>query len=256
MSRIVVLGASGAMGRRVAARLSTLGHDVVAASRVSGIDAHTGMGLESACRTADVVVDCLNITTTRRRRAQDFFGTTARHVCAAAAATGVGHLVVLSIVNVTDDTVRRSLGYYAGKATHEQVYAACGLPTTIVATTAWFELAEAFVHQARLGPLAFVPTMTLQPVHPDAVAHLLVEVALGPAPTGVARVELAGPETIRADDMARRLTAARESGIRVVGVPCPLRGNAARTAMLPGPGARIDERRYAAWLPETPQPPA
>jgi uncharacterized protein YbjT (DUF2867 family) len=43
--RITVMGATGLIGSRVAECLRNTGHDVVAASRSSGVDAVTGAGL-------------------------------------------------------------------------------------------------------------------------------------------------------------------------------------------------------------------
>jgi len=46
MSRVVVLGGSAEMGRRVVDRLSASGQDVLAASRATGVDALSGSGLD------------------------------------------------------------------------------------------------------------------------------------------------------------------------------------------------------------------
>jgi hypothetical protein len=144
----------------------------------------TGAGLEAALAGADTVVDCLNVVTMSRRTAVSFFAGAATRVSDAAATAGVGHIVCLSIVNVTDPTVRRLTGYYAGKAAQEQAYAAGPVPLTLARTTAWFSLAETFLSQIRLGPLALVPGLALQPVHPLAAATFVADaVESGPAPT-------------------------------------------------------------------------
>ena len=57
----------------------------------------------------------------------------------------------------------------------------------------------------------------------------------------------AGPERLRADEMARRLASARRQAVHVLRVPFPSRAFR-EGAMLPAPTARIDERTYAAWL--------
>jgi uncharacterized protein YbjT (DUF2867 family) len=244
MSRVVVLGGTGAMGARVADGLEAAGHEVVRAARATGVDVSTGAGLDAALEGADVVVDCLNRPTLSKGAAVGFFEAAARRVVAAAERAGVSHLVVLSIVNVTDAAVRRSMGYYAGKAAQEDAYAASSLPVTVVRTTAWFTLAETFLSQIRVGPLALVPRMRLRPVHPDAAASLLVQaVTRGP---GTALVELAGPEEVDAASMARAVAAARHQGVRVLGFPVPVRG--LREGLLPGPGATVDDRRFEDWL--------
>ncbi|WP_392543394.1 SDR family oxidoreductase [Oryzobacter telluris] len=244
MSRVVVLGGTGAMGALVAGRLEAAGHEVVRAARSTGVDVSTGAGLDAVVAGADVVVDCLNRTTLSKAVAVGFFEGAARRVVAAAEKAGVGHLVVLSIVNVTDPAVRRSTGYYAGKAAQEDAYRAGSVPLTVVRTTAWFTLAETFLGQIRVGRVALVPRMRLRPVHPDAAAALLVD-AVGRGP-GTPLLELAGPEELDASSMARAVAGARHQGVRVVGIPVPLRG--LRSGLLPGPGATVDDRTFGAWL--------
>lgn len=252
-SRAVVLGGTGAMGRRVVDLLRDGGTEVTAASRSTGVDARTGEGLDRAFEGADVVVDCTNVVTVRRRAAEGFFRDVASSTAAAAREQGVRHLVVLSILNTTRPEVRGALGYYGGKAVHEETYLDSGLPVTVVATTAWFDLAEQFLTQGRLGPVAAIPGMTLQPVHPQATAELLAEVAAGEAPEGTAYRRLAGPELIPAPDMARRLVRSRLTGPRVVGVPFPLSRTFRRGALLPRPDqeVQVDTRRFDDWVTGT-----
>lgn len=248
--KVVVLGASGEMGRAVSDVLDGDEHEVVAASRRTGVDAVTGTGVDAAFAGADVVLDCLNILTARKRTAVEFFTTTASNVVAAASRAAVPHVVLLSIVNVTDEIPRRALGYYAGKAAQEESYLGSGLPVTVVATTAWFSLAEQFLHQVALGPLSLVPTMDLQPVHPDAARDELVAAVLSGPDT--ARVELAGPERIRADTMARQLAAATGSRQRVVGIPFPNKAFR-HGSLLPKGRVRQDPRTFAEWLTTRPR---
>ena len=59
-SRVVVLGGTGEMGTALTEVLRGRGHDVVAASRATGVDVTTGAGLDDALAGADTVVDCLN----------------------------------------------------------------------------------------------------------------------------------------------------------------------------------------------------
>lgn len=101
----------------------------------------------------------------------------------------------------------------------EETYVASPVPVRVVASTAWFSLARQFLTQGRLGPFALVPAMTLQPVHPDAVAVALADaVEAGP---GREKRQLVGPERLRADAMARDLATATGRRVPVVGVPYP-----------------------------------
>lgn len=248
MSRVVVLGGSGAMGAQVSRLLRERGHDVLAASRATGVDVRTGAGLEAALSGADTVVDCLNVVTMSRRTAVSFFAGAATRVADAAAAAGVGHIVCLSIGNVTDPAVRRLTGYYAGKAAQEEAYAAGPVPLTLARTTAWFSLAETFLSQIRLGSLALVPGLALQPVHPLAAATFVADaVESGPATTlGPAVRQLAGPQVMDAAAMARAVASARHPGVRVARLPIPVRG--LREALLPSADVACDRRTFEEWL--------
>ncbi|MGO7983471.1 NAD-dependent epimerase/dehydratase family protein, partial [Rhizobium johnstonii] len=46
--RIAVIGGTGLIGTRIVSRLENEGHDVVAASRETGVNSYTGEGLEQA----------------------------------------------------------------------------------------------------------------------------------------------------------------------------------------------------------------
>ena len=184
MGRVVVLGGTGAMGAAVSGLLRDRGHGVVSASRATGVDVSTGDGLDEALAGADTVVDCLNVVTMSKKKAVDFFTSAATNVATAAATAGVGHIVCLSIVNVTDPGVRRATGYYAGNAAQEAAYTAGPVPLTLARTTAWFSLAEAFLSQIRIGAVALVPGMWLQPVHPAAAAAFVVDAVESGPPCG------------------------------------------------------------------------
>lgn len=244
---IVVLGATGTMGRRVADRLAERGHDVVRASRSSGVDVADRRSLDRAFAGADVVVDAINVLTLSRRRAVDVLGSGARHVSSAAREAGVGHIVCVSIVGAADPAVSGALGYYAGKAAQEAAYRDARVPVTLALTTQWFDLARTFLHQVRIGRVAIVPAMRCQPVHTDAAADFVTAIACGPAPERVAVAELAGPEQWDSAGMALRLARVIEPKTRVVRIPMPAKS--LRTGvLLPGPGATIDGRRFEEWL--------
>jgi uncharacterized protein YbjT (DUF2867 family) len=262
MSRVVVLGGTGAMGAAVAALLRDRGHDVVAASRATGVDASTGAGLDDALAGADTVVDCLNVVTMSKKAATSFFAAAATHVASAAASAGVGHIVCLSIVNVTDPGVRRATGYYAGKAAQEEAYAAGSVPVTFARTTAWFSLAETFLSQIRVGPVAVIPGMRLQPVHPAAAAAFVADAVesgppsgsppspmAAPAPAaspGLAVRQLAGPDVLDAAAMARAVARTRHPGVRVVRLALPMAG--LRGGLLPRGELTVDPRTFDDWL--------
>src|ERR1043165_7389736 len=96
--RLVVIGGSGLIGTKLVSALHDRGHQVVAASRKSGVNAVTGEGLGEALRGADVVVDVSNPSSFEEGAAQKFFETGGRNLIAAEQASGVRHHVALSVV--------------------------------------------------------------------------------------------------------------------------------------------------------------
>ena len=246
----MVLGGSGRMGAALTEVLRGRGHDVLAASRRTGVDATTGAGLDTALRGADTVVDCLNIATLSRRAAVSFFGGSAARVAEAADRAGAGAVVCLSIVNVDEAAVRRAAGYYAGKAAQERAYILGRVPLTLVRTTAWFSLAETFLHQVRVRPVALVPGMRLRPVHPAAVADVLADAVESPPSTSAAPQvrRLAGPAETDSVTMARAVARTRFPGVKVLRVPVPAAG--LRVGLLPHADVPTDDRRFEDWLRE------
>ena len=58
--KVVIIGGSGFIGRKLADKLRSGGHQVVAASPSTGVNSLTGEGLQEALTGADVVVDVTN----------------------------------------------------------------------------------------------------------------------------------------------------------------------------------------------------
>src|ERR1700741_4712206 len=96
--KIVVIGGSGLIGSRVVANLRAGGHEAVAASPRTGVNASTGEGLAKALERAAVVVDVSNSPSFEDAAVMEFFKTSTRNLLSGEAAAGVGHHVALSIV--------------------------------------------------------------------------------------------------------------------------------------------------------------
>src|SRR3954451_3752494 len=84
--KIVVIGGSGLIGKKVVANLRQRGHTVVAASPSSGVNTITGEGLAEALSGAQVVVDVANAPSWEDKAVLEFFETSGRHLLAAEAA--------------------------------------------------------------------------------------------------------------------------------------------------------------------------
>jgi uncharacterized protein YbjT (DUF2867 family) len=243
--RLVVVGGSGTVGRYVVEAGRDRGHQVVVASRATGVDVVSGAGLDAAVAGADAVIDAGNIEALRRDRATAYFTGAVGRIHDAGWRAGVGRLVVLSIVGV--DRVP-GFGYYEAKVAHEEAALAGPLPTAVLRATQFHELAGQLVRRTRRGPVAVVPRMRTQPVAARTVGRALVDLAEGDA-TGLAG-ELGGPEVADTVDLARRLVARLGWPVRVLPVPSAGAGSRAMRsgALLPGEGARLEGPTFDEWL--------
>ena len=96
--KIVVIGGSGLIGKKVVTNLRQQGHEVVAASPSSGVNTVTGEGLAQAIAGAQVVVDVANAPSWEDNAVLAFFETSGRNLLGAESAACVGHHVALSVV--------------------------------------------------------------------------------------------------------------------------------------------------------------
>src|SRR5215510_10272574 len=95
--KIVVIGGSGLIGKKLIPLLRERGHEAIAASPSSGVNALTGEGLADVLRGAQVVVDVSNSPSFEDRAVLEFFEKAGRNLLPAEAAAGVGHHVALSV---------------------------------------------------------------------------------------------------------------------------------------------------------------
>ena len=96
--KIVVIGGTGLIGSKVVSILRQRGHEVVAASPSSGVNALTGEGLAEALAGAQVVVDVANSPSFEDKPAMDFFEESGRNLVSAEKTAGLKHHVALSEV--------------------------------------------------------------------------------------------------------------------------------------------------------------
>jgi uncharacterized protein YbjT (DUF2867 family) len=97
--KIVVIGGSGLIGKKLVSKLRERGHEAIAASPSSGVNAVTGEGLAEALVDAQVVVDVTNSPSFEDTAVMEFFEKSTRNLLAAEADAGMRHHVMVSIVD-------------------------------------------------------------------------------------------------------------------------------------------------------------
>src|SRR5437868_13866662 len=197
--KIVVIGGSGLIGKKVVKNLRQQGHEVVAASPSSGVNTVTGEGLAQALAGAQVVVDVANAPSWEDKAVLAFFETSGRNLLAAEAVAGVGHHVALSVVG-TDRLL--ASGYFRAKMAQENLIKASPIPYTIVRATQFFEFVSGIAKSASEGQTVRLPPVLMQPIVSDDVAAVVAEVAVEKPLNGM--IELAGPGPNPQDQLARQ----------------------------------------------------
>jgi uncharacterized protein YbjT (DUF2867 family) len=212
--KIVVIGGSGLIGSKLATNLRQRGHEVVAASRSTGVNALTGEGLAGALVGADAVVDVSNSPSWEDRAVMEFFDTSTRNLSAAEKAARVRHHVALSVVGAER---MPDSGYMRAKVNQEKLIGAGGVPYTIVRATQFFEFLGGIADSGAEGDAVRLPTAPMQPIAADDVAAALVDFAVS-APLN-ATVELAGPEETSIAQFVGRFMAASGDKRKLIADP-------------------------------------
>lgn len=243
--KIAVVGGTGLIGTRVVTALERAGHDVVVASRATGVNSYTGDGLAEALEGVETVVDVSNSGYLDEAGARDFFYGSTLNLLTFGAAAGVKHHVALSVVG-TDRLAASEGGYFAAKLVQEKLIVASGLPFSIVHATQFFEFVTSIADAATSAGVVTVSQALIQPMAADDVAAAVASVAAG-EPVG-AVVEFAGPEQFRLDELVRK-------GIRldpreVVADPLARYFGALldERELLPGDGATLAATRFDDWF--------
>ena len=243
--KIVVIGGSGLIGTKLVNKLREYGHEAVAASPATGVDTLTGVGLAEALEGAQVVVDVANSPSFEDAAVLEFFETSARNLLPAEAAAGVGHHVALSVVGA--DRLPDS-GYMRAKVAQEAAVKAATVPYTILRATQFFEFIGRIADGSTVGDTVRLSPALMQPVAADDVAAALADVAVGTPVNGT--IELAGPEPLRLDELARRVLSAKQDA-RQVTTDAHARYFGAELddqSLTPGDNPRIGSIRFEHWL--------
>src|SRR6266700_669748 len=185
--KIVIIGGSGLIAKKLVKNLRQRGHEVVAASPSSGVNTLTGEGLAEALAGASVVVDVANSPSFEDKAVLEFFETSGRNLLAAEAAACVGHHIPLSVVG-TDRLL--ASGYFRAKMAQENLIKTSAIPYTIVRATQFFEFVGAIAQSATDGQTVRLLPALMQPIVSDDVAAAMAEIAVEKPVNGT--VELAG----------------------------------------------------------------
>jgi uncharacterized protein YbjT (DUF2867 family) len=210
--KIVVIGGSGLIGKKLVQLLHDKGHDVLAASPSSGVNTITGEGLDKALAGAQVVVDVANSPSFEDKAVLEFFETSGKNLAAAEKSAGVKHHVALSVVGA--DRLPDS-GYMRAKVAQEKLIRASGIPFTIVRATQFFEFIGGIAESGLQDGKFRLPTAKFQPIAAGDVSAALADIAVAAPANGM--LELAGPEPIPMCELVRRYLALKHDTRPVVG---------------------------------------
>ncbi len=243
--KIVVIGGSGLIGKKLVNNLRQHGHQVVAASPSSGVNTLTGEGLAEALTGAEVVVDVTNAPSWEDKAVMEFFETSGRNLLAAETAAKVRHHLALSVVG-TERLL--ASGYFRAKLAQENLIKASRIPFTIVRATQFFEFVGGIAELASDGHTVQLPPAMMQPIAADDVAAALADIAVEKPLNGT--IELAGPEPIRMDELVRRFLSASHDGRQVTtddqALYYGIKVN--DQSLTPAEHPRIGPTRFSDWL--------
>ncbi|HWU97276.1 MAG TPA: SDR family oxidoreductase [Oxalicibacterium sp.] len=243
--KIVVIGGTGLIGSKTVALLRQQGHDVVAASPSSGVNAVTGEGLAQAFVGAQVVVDVSNAPVWEDNAVLEFFEKSSTNMLTAEKQAGVAHHVALSVVGT-----ERLLdsGYFRAKMAQEKLIKAGGVPYTILRATQFFEFLGGIAQSGTDGQTVRLSSAEFQPIASDDVAAAVADAAVSKPANGM--LEVAGPERIGMGEMVQRyLTAINDTRKVVANAETPYFGMKINDQSLtPGDKPRLGKLSFEEWL--------
>lgn len=208
---ILVVGARGILGRRVASLLVARGYDVRAAGRTGEgvhVDLSDGTGLPEALAGVEAVFHCA--TDPRHHRRVDLEGT--RRLLDATKAP----VVYPGIVGC--DVI--PLGYYRSKLAAEELVLSHSTDSLVMRATQFHQLIWASLEVLARSPLMVVPHDTrFQVLDPTTLAHRLVEAF--ECDVGGRLEDVGGPSAYGSKELARSFLAATGRRRPVVALNAP-----------------------------------
>ncbi|EJL87519.1 putative nucleoside-diphosphate sugar epimerase [Herbaspirillum sp. CF444] len=249
--KIVVIGGTGLIGTKLVNLLRQRGHEVLAASPASGVNAVTGEGLAAALAGAQVVVDVANSPSFEDKAVLEFFEKSGRNLLAAEAAAGVQHHVALSVVG-TDRLL--DSGYFRAKMAQETLIKAGKIPYTIVHATQFFEFLGGIAQSGADGDTVRLSPALVQPISSDDVAAATADYTLAAPVNGT--VEIAGPECVSLAALVQRYLTNIGDARHVVPDPEALYFGVRLNdkSLMPGNDARLGTVNFATWFSQSKKP--
>lgn len=243
--KIVLIGGTGLIGTKTAARLRDKGHEVLAASPKTGVNTITGEGLASALSGAEVVVDLANSPSWEDQAVLDFFETSGRNLLAAERDAGVKHHIALSIVG--SERLPQN-GYFRAKLAQERLIKGSPIPYTIIHSTQFMEFLKGIADEATVGTVARLSPAAFQPIASDDVADIVADVALAKPVNGM--IEIAGPQRFPMNEIiGRYLKAINDPRTVEADVHARYFGSELDDrSLVPGEGARLGKIGFADWF--------
>jgi uncharacterized protein YbjT (DUF2867 family) len=243
--KIVVIGGSGLIGTKVVKMLTEQGHEALAASPSTGVDATTGRGLAEVLARAEVVVDVSNSPSFEDAAVLAFFEHSGRNLARAEREASVRHHVALSVVGT--DRLPDS-GYFRAKLAQERLIKTSGIPYTIIRATQFFEFLGAIAAAGTDDNRVRLSNTSFQPIAADDVAKAVADAALG-SPVNET-IEIAGPERLPLSELVARYLKATNDPREVVSDP-QARYFGARVddrSLVPGDNAHLGTIHLEDWL--------
>ena len=219
--KIAITGGTGFVGRHVAARLRTAGHDVVALGRRSDSD----LNLDLAFAGCDTVIHCAGIN--REIDSQTYQAVHVEYtqrVADAARRAGAGRIAMLSFLRARPAC---GSGYHESKWAAEEIIRGSGLDWTILKAGVIYgrgdHMLDHLSHAFHTFPVFGLVGLRSRPVRPVAVAdvaRILAAAAVGDPRLSCRTFAVLGPDELLLSDAVRLV--ARVTGHRPWFLPLPI----------------------------------
>lgn len=202
--KILVIGGTGLVGKRVCEKLVNMGHEIIVGTPSSGINILTGEGLSAALKGTEIVIDLSNSQSPDDKIALDFFRTAADNLIGAERQAPVKHHLVLSIVGADRAP---HIGYLQAKTIQENAVIESGIPYTVIRSTQFHEHISTIISVQGDGKNVHVSTIEYQPIALQDVVDFIVLFALQQPKNKI--VEIAGPDRGRMNNFVENYLKAK-----------------------------------------------